>query len=242
MPIPTTAQVLGEGRTRFSVRLAPSLARPGPPPPQPRPDPFLPADPRLIVSDLGADHLVVLNKYPVLPHHLLLITRRFVSQTAPLEPEDLRAASAALVPAEALVFYNAGPQAGASQPHRHLQVVRTPLHPGLPPLPLEELLLDDPPVRLALARLDGTDPQQVQAAWPKLVAQVGRSPAAPGPYNLLLTRRWLALVPRTQEHHGAVSINGLGLAGSLLMATPEERDTLARAGIEAALRSVCEAP
>jgi ATP adenylyltransferase len=37
------------------------------------------------------------------------------------------------------------------------------------------------------------------------------------PYNLLLTRDWMLLVPRSQECAGPVSINALGFAGSLFV-------------------------
>ena len=42
------------------------------------------------------------------------------------------------------------------------------------------------------------------------------------PYNLLLTRRWLMLVPRTREHFERISINAMGFAGSLFVRDGEE--------------------
>ena len=41
----------------------------------PKPNPFLPWDPALEVARLGESHLLLLNKYPVQPGHLLLITQ-----------------------------------------------------------------------------------------------------------------------------------------------------------------------
>ncbi|MGD1896691.1 MAG: hypothetical protein ACFB16_07025, partial [Phormidesmis sp.] len=38
----------------------------------------------------------------------------------------------------------------------------------------------------------------------------------PAPYNLLCTRQWMMLIPRTQEKHANISVNSLGFAGSLL--------------------------
>ena len=45
------------------------------------------------------------------------------------------------------------------------------------------------------------------------------------PYNLLLTRRWMLVVPRSRECWEGTSVNALGFAGSLLV---RDRDQLAR--------------
>ncbi len=37
------------------------------------------------------------------------------------------------------------------------------------------------------------------------------------PYNLLITRRWMLLVPRTREFFAGISVNALGFAGSLFV-------------------------
>jgi ATP adenylyltransferase len=38
-----------------------------------------------------------------------------------------------------------------------------------------------------------------------------------GPYNLLLTREWMMLIPRSCEFFEEVSVNALGFAGALLV-------------------------
>jgi sulfate adenylyltransferase (ADP) / ATP adenylyltransferase len=40
-------------------------------------------------------------------------------------------------------------------------------------------------------------------------------------YNLLCTRQWMLIVPRSQEKYGHISVNALGFAGSLLVRNPE---------------------
>jgi sulfate adenylyltransferase (ADP) / ATP adenylyltransferase len=40
-------------------------------------------------------------------------------------------------------------------------------------------------------------------------------------YNLLCTRQWMLIVPRSQEKVGHISVNALGFAGSLLVRNPE---------------------
>jgi len=59
-----------------------------------------------------------------------------------------------------------------------------------------------------------------------------------GPYNLLVTRRWMLLVPRTQEHFGSISVNALGFAGSLFARDATETDALRAAGPMSALKAV----
>jgi ATP adenylyltransferase len=42
-------------------------------------------------------------------------------------------------------------------------------------------------------------------------------PCQSSPYNLLVTRQWMLLVPRSAEHVEGVSVNALGFAGSLFV-------------------------
>ena len=70
----------------------------------------------------------MLNKYAVVPEHFLLVTAAFAPQTHLLSAADLAAARACALAyrdrgAELFVFYNSGPHSGASQPHRHLQLL-----------------------------------------------------------------------------------------------------------------------
>lgn len=37
------------------------------------------------------------------------------------------------------------------------------------------------------------------------------------PYNLLITQKWMLIVPRVQESFASISINSLGFAGSLFV-------------------------
>ena len=86
--------------------------------------------PNLLVKELG-DHVMLLNKFCVVPQHFLMVTREFASQELPPSPETL-ALAYRIVSAhrssstELLAFYNCGATAGASQPHRHLQFVQCP--------------------------------------------------------------------------------------------------------------------
>jgi ATP adenylyltransferase len=50
------------------------------------------------------------------------------------------------------------------------------------------------------------------------------------PYNLLVSRDWLLLVPRRCEKWQDVSVNSLGYAGSLFVRDREQIDRLRAAG------------
>ena len=72
---------------------------------------------------------------------------------------------------------------------------------------------------------------KAQAAAARLWRALGHDPDVseqPVPYNLLATRRWMWLVPRTVERPEGLPVNALGYAGALL------------AGDEPAFGRLCE--
>ena len=56
------------------------------------------------------------------------------------------------------------------------------------------------------------------------------------PYNLLFTREWMLLVPRSEEFFGSISINALGFAGALLVQDEKQMQILKENGGMAVLR------
>ena len=60
-------------------------------------NPFLPYDEELFVADLSDTHVALLNKYNVLDHHLLLVTRAFEEQESLLTRGDFEALAARLI-------------------------------------------------------------------------------------------------------------------------------------------------
>uniref|UniRef100_A0A7S3QRK2 HIT domain-containing protein n=1 Tax=Dunaliella tertiolecta TaxID=3047 RepID=A0A7S3QRK2_DUNTE len=95
-------------------------------------DPFLPPEPQLLVGELSDSHLLVLNKFNVVRHHVLVVTKAFQAQHDPLNAHDLGAVWTVLKGMSqgrhsgGLAFYNSGEFSGRSQPHKHLQVVPLP--------------------------------------------------------------------------------------------------------------------
>ena len=86
-------------------------------------NPFLPYEKDLFVADISDTHVCILNKFNVVDFHLLIITRIFEEQESLLTLEDFTAMWTCLGEFEGLVFYNGGKLAGASQRHKHLQIV-----------------------------------------------------------------------------------------------------------------------
>lgn len=220
-----------------------------------RPDPFLPPyDPDLFVTDLTPTHICLLNKYNVVEHHALIVTRRFEPQEDVLGAADFEALGLGLAAVDGLGFYNGGQIAGASQPHKHLQLIpaldapglRVPLERRLPglPAPSGPRLLPELPFACAGVGLAATDrsPERLLERYLELFEILGERavPGAPQPlpYNLLVTRDWMLLVPRREERWEGLSINAMGFAGTLLARSEAEAERIAAAGPSRILSAV----
>jgi sulfate adenylyltransferase (ADP) / ATP adenylyltransferase len=93
-------------------------------------NPFLPYEQDLFVTDISETHLCLLNKFNVVDYHLLIVTRAFEEQESLLTLADFEALWASMAEFDGLAFYNGGTIAGASQRHKHLQLVPLPLIPN----------------------------------------------------------------------------------------------------------------
>lgn len=226
-------------------------------------NPFLPYERDLFVANISPSHLALLNKFQVIEHHLLIVTRRFQEQEALLTLPDLQALWSCMAEFEGLGFYNGGRVAGASQRHKHLQMVPLPLADEGPALPIEPLLaaasvgetittVPGLPFAHAYTRLDPTLVQRARDAadvtlerYYALLNAVGL-PALriagelrqSAPYNLLITRNWMLLVPRSTEYFRSISVNALGFAGSLFVRDEEQMKAISVAGPMKVLQQV----
>jgi sulfate adenylyltransferase (ADP) / ATP adenylyltransferase len=284
-PIETAHTVIDDGGVRFAVRVAANLARKEAarltPQTQPPRDPFLPYEPDLFVADMSPTHVALLNKFNVIDRHLLIVTRRFEPQEALLDIADFNALVEALSEIDGLAFYNGGAAAGASQPHKHLQMVPLPLEGGeggpstpghtVHQAPIDAILDSAQTVhgarpiatvprlrfRHAFARLDpghyagpgaltSNDVARVMLDCYRALLDAVDVPAVDvdgvahqgAPYNLLVTRRWMLVVPRTAECVEGISVNSLGFAGSFFVRNAAQLQTLAQLGPMTALERV----
>lgn len=226
-PLTTRIERVADGGVDYVVHVLQS--RPAKPAPGGDADPFLDPEPALLVAEISSSHRVLLNKFNVLDEHALIVTRAFEDQVAPLTLADFEAVRWCLEQFEGLAFYNAGAVAGASQRHRHLQIVPLPLAAGIARMPLEPRDGRDLPFRHATARFGRALPPV--AAW---LASYGALRAALGVgsdgYNLLATREWMMLVPRPREQVEGLGVNALGFAGVLLVKDEAQLADLRRIG------------
>jgi ATP adenylyltransferase len=274
--IPTQSERVAQGGVNFLIRMVSNLARKahakveqqrstvhGPA----SPNPFLPYDPDLFVTDISDTHVCLLNKFNVLDYHVLMVTRSFQEQESLLTQSDFEALLLCLSEYEGLAFYNSGEAAGASQRHKHLQMVPLPLMADIPHLPIEPLLhtarfqdtmgvVPSLPFLHVVTRMnpDWIDPSRNGA--PYMLQQYlemlrvmgvwssGQDEGAghPGPYNILVTRQWMFLVPRSKESYLGISVNALGFAGGLLVRDEEQLAQLKKTGPMRALQHVGLSP
>ena len=270
LPMPTDHAFIEDNGIRFFVRVLSSLRRKD----EARKkqdagsiagksvNPFLPPEKDLLVADLTDTHLAVLNKFYVVEHHLLIVTRGFEDQDTLLTLQDFEALWLCMAEFSSLGFYNAGREAGASQQHKHLQLVPLPLAPEGPAIPIEPLFdgvgAPGEPctipafsflhsfVRLIpdIARDPATAAKASFALYGEMLHGVGlntpdtsRLIVQSMPYCFLVTRGWMLLVPRSHEFFDGVSLNSLAYAGSLFVRDEVQLERLRAFGPMKALAS-----
>jgi sulfate adenylyltransferase (ADP) / ATP adenylyltransferase len=216
-------------------------------------NPFLPYEEEMYVADITPTHVCLLNKFNIVDHHILIVTRAFEDQTQLLTLADFEALGLTLAEIDGLAFYNGGPEAGASQKHKHLQVIPLPMAEEVR-IPIEPEIL-----KMAIApnqvftvpsfsfchgimMLDrNSNGHGYYRCYQQLLTFLGLDAVGPvqsGAYNFLCTREWMMLVPRSLPEWNGVEINSLGFAGALLVRNSEQADGLKAIGPMAFLAAV----
>ncbi|MDJ0658435.1 MAG: phosphorylase [Crocosphaera sp.] len=210
-------------------------------------NPFLPYEEDLFVADISDSHVCLLNKFNVVDYHLLVITREFEEQETLLTLNDFAGLWACLLQVDGLGFYNSGKIAGASQRHKHLQIVPFPLIPELSKTPIDPIIktvsYQDNMGQLScfnfshgIARISSKDNNnilelaheslEIYSCLLKTLKIIINQEGKPEPYNLLVTKEWMMIIPRSQPKYESISINSLGFAGALLVKNKEQMKTL----------------
>ncbi|SCU95024.1 LAMI_0F00628g1_1 [Lachancea mirantina] len=221
-------------------------------------DPFAEPEPELTVVDNvnGENEFrLVLNKFPVVPEHALLVTREFKPQTSTLTPKDLLTSYKLLQSLDDedegvrhMVFYNCGANSGSSQDHKHLQLLALPkkfaplqdrLCSGqthyipnmnseplqdknvsyahfVVPLPEDETNIDEELLAMTFVSL-------LQRTLTFFQDWTSESERLSVGYNVMMTRSWLCLVPRSSAFSKKLNIgfNATGYAGLILIKDQE---------------------
>jgi len=267
-PIKTEGSVIQNGGVDFLIRMVESLARKEAEKilkagkdrvMDEKFNPFLPYEKDMFVADISDTHLCLLNKFNVIEHHLLIVTRAFEHQETLLTVRDFQAIWRCMAELEGLAFYNGGKIAGASQDHKHLQLIPLPMASTGYPVPMESLMnhpqeipgvITGLPFVHAFKRFSAMPdiPQEMAARtlhqmYRLMLQQVGMNAFTErektlqsGPYNLLFTHKWMLLVPRSKEFFESISINSLGFAGALLARNRDEMILIEKEGGMAVLR------
>jgi ATP adenylyltransferase len=260
---PTVHAFIDDGGVRFFVRVLASLREKSVVRTTQDADPFLPPEKDLTVADITDTHVAVLNKFNVVDHHLLIVTRHFEDQDSLLTLMDFEALWLCMAEYNGLGFYNGGREAGASQQHKHLQMVPLPLAPAGPTVPIAPLLPAPGSIATVGAipafsflnayvrlRPDIVDTPREAAIetfelYAAMLTSVGMN--APGtsaltrqsqPYCFIVTREWMLLVPRSREHIEDISLNSLAFAGSFFVWNKDQLERLREFGPINALRTV----
>lgn len=270
--IPTDFEFVEQGSVCFLVRVLSNLARKDAVKKKQEKqttasgtefNPFLPYEEDLFVADISNTHVCILNKFNVVDYHLLIITRAFEEQESLLTLQDFIAMWACLAEIDGLAFYNGGFTAGASQRHKHLQIISLPLVPTGTELPIETVLttaqfqgsvttIPEFPFVHAFTYLAPDWAQSPLAAasatlncYRTLLRTVGLEDGEgvsankqSSAYNLLVTRKWMLLVPRSQENFESICVNSLGFAGSLFVRDEQQLQILKHYGPMTVLKQV----
>ncbi len=196
----------------------------------PKINPFKPWDKILEIDSIGNGHQLILNKYPVQLGHVLLITNEWKEQNGWLDIKDWEAIKEVNKDTSGLWFFNSGPLAGASQPHRHIQLLRR--DPSELSCPREKWILalnnlnyknEKFSKNIILKKFSKSlNEENIHEIYKDLSHNLGlgdpRNDKKPKyPYNLIFTDRWMIIIKRKTDNLFGISINALGFAGYILV-------------------------
>ena len=216
----------------------------------PKKNPFKPWDKILEIDSIGSDHQLILNKYPVQPGHILLITNEWKEQNGWIDKKDWEAIKKVNNDTTGLWFFNSGPLAGASQPHRHIQLLRR--NKLELSCPREKWFLDFSNVNRKKDKFSkniiinkfskSLNEENIYQIYKDLSNKIGlgdpkldKKPKYP--YNLIFTDNWIVLVKRKTDNLHGISINALGFAGYILVTERSDIKYLKKFGPEKLLEN-----
>ena len=220
----------------------------------PKINPFTPWDRRLEVQAVNDNFTLILNKYPVQLGHLLLITNYWKPQNGWLNIDDFEAISKVDDDTTGLWFFNSCKEAGASQPHRHFQLLRRQTYESICPrydwfcslLNNRELFNSDIKQSVSIkprkSKLDSNAKDLFNSYKSMIIdmelGDINNDDKPLRPYNLLITEKWISLILRSKDRSHGFSINALGFAGYFLGTKRSDIDMLIKFGPESILKQV----
>jgi ATP adenylyltransferase len=203
-------------------------------------NPFLPPFSDLYIGEISPTHRLLLNKYCVSPNHVLVVTRNFEHQGTPLNRADFAASIQVMRSINGILFFNSGPIAGASQPHKHLQILPIEAFSNTSILDaIEKHAAKNAKLKKTFFEFDKFKFEHIICCLPELDARNSDSIEAYAVeveglykqclakldntsleknYNFLMVDNWLMLVSRRKEAamNNQISINSLGFLGNTI--------------------------
>lgn len=245
LPIATMSSVVSEQGSDFFIKIMNDNLNKKMQQGQVQQNPFLPYDEQMFVDTVGHEHVCLLNKYPVGEPHLLICSKAFVSQSSLLELQDFSAWIQGVTYQDVLGFFNSASEAGASQHHRHMQLMKT-------TVPLESMILSGKlPFRHKLFTFDRINSEKAYFCYLAAMHDLGLTPQNVTlninepieclPYNILLTQNWMLVIPRLTNHVGDIFANALNYSGCFLVKDQQQHDWLVDYGC-LRLLTECVAP
>lgn len=257
----TTTEIFEDGGFPYILKIACTL-RDKPKAPKEKgawKNPFLPPDEDLYVCKLSDTHSLVLNKFNITSHHVIIITNEFVSQEDPLTAADFAATRKVVtsMPGEGgMAFFNCGSISGASQPHKHIQCIPLPIAYSSDSTPLsppfggviqnaltvseaqafkDVIHVDRLPFVHGIVKVDiDKDSTLFVDGYNAIMENLEQNSDSlwtrNDSYNLIMTKKYMMIVPRNKESIGSVGCNAMGFAGSFFLATQQEIDDVKRYG------------
>tara|TARA_Y100001968_G_scaffold20457_1_gene16101 strand:+ start:461 stop:1315 length:855 start_codon:yes stop_codon:yes gene_type:complete len=222
----------------------------------PKRNPFIPWDTRLEIQSINDKHTLILNKYPVQLGHMLLITNTWKPQDGWLNKDDFDAIRKVDNDTSGLWFFNSSKEAGASQPHRHFQLL--PRHSSESICPRYKwfcsLLNNKKDLISKISHCISIMPREKNSqpnsyglyksymcmANELKLGKIDLNNKPLKPYNLLITSDWIALITRETDRSNGFSINALGFAGYFLGTKKSNVDILIKFGPEEILKDAIE--
>jgi len=219
--------------------------KPTKPEAQQKTHPFLPPfEPGIFITNLSDTHNLLFNKFCVVKNHCLVVTRKFENQTNPLNRSDFAAAFKVMRALEGFCFYNSGPQSGASQAHKHFQVMpydKDHRYDILKLIDKEASRLENPTASFECSLFkfahrvgvipsfdNNQDYQQIGESIEAIYESILRDlkiETKSMSYNLILTESCILVVKRSKEKaFDMLSVNSLGFLGTFLLKDKEQLD------------------
>ncbi|CAG9318270.1 unnamed protein product [Blepharisma stoltei] len=205
-------------------------------------NPFLyPFEEGIHIKNIGQSYRLLFNKFPVVNNHVLIVTYQFEKQAEPLSANDLSVAYDVCKELDAFAFFNSGPASGYSQEHKHIQVIPWSSISSFPLGKIIEENWSERPFSIPCFNFrhfyhgfsNSPTSEYLYGIYKKLMSLLGPSHS----YNLVLTRRWMLVVPREKERSfNRFDLNSMAYMGFMLVNNDEELGFLRKIGPLALLR------